>query len=860
MTLEQTSRDTDGRVSRVDMHCHSTASQVSKLGVQRAAGLPECATPPEEVYALAKRRGMDFVTITDHDTIDGAMQIADRPGMFVSEELTTHFRGEPAMAVHVLCYDIAPDDHDWLQAHAHDVELCAAYMYEREIACALAHPYYTVDRPLTARHRRRLAELFSVWEIRNGARAPELNRPAAMYVATRETIGIGGSDDHAGIDIGRTYTESPPAATPREFLAHMCSGRVTARGKQGSAAKWAHSAIVLAARSLEPAQTGAQTNGTHPNGALRARASATDEMHRDGTTIPNGAPRARASATDETPPASARPDPQRPDPQRVLTMVRRLLREGDARQGETGAGGPVSPQDARCLLRAWLTAVELDHLDTDGLIAHMQEESFSHSDLYRRACRLHERKLRGAVELALAAARGESEVLAAAEGVFEACIAAIPYAPATAFLAGEQTKLARLPSGAFGASGASGAPGGDDGDGETPRVAILADGIGSTHGVTRTIEEIRARGVPGYEIEVLGTDPEVDRRLSAVAEIEVPYFPGLRIGVPSLPAAVQTVTDGCFDAVHVCSPGPVGVAGALLARTLGLPLIGSYHTELTAYADLRSGRPELARAMELAVGAFYRACDAVLSPSLASDQALAEIGVPAELIMRWDRGVDTSRFDPALRDRSLLAGREGEHRINVMYSGRITHEKGAELLAEAFVAAREHEPGLHLVLAGGGPERERLRERVGAEHATFLGWLSGEELARAYASADMFLFCSATDTFGQVILEAQASGLPVIAVAEGGPVSLIEHRVSGLLCQARAGELAGAVLELAGSPLLGERLAAAGLASARTRTWERALERLGGGYARVLSPEAVRTGVPLTDSPRAEAGSLTRAA
>src|ERR1035441_8576079 len=173
----------------------------------------------------------------------------------------------------------------------------------------------------------------------------------------------------------------------------------------------------------------------------------------------------------------------------------------------------------------------------------------------------------------------------------------------------------------------------------TPRVAILADGSGSMHGVTRTIEEIRQRGVPGFEIEVVGTDPQVDRRLSAVAEIDVPYYPDLQIGVPSLPAAVQTLAGGAFDAIHVCSPGPVGVAGALLARTLGLPLIGSYHTELTAYADLRSGRPELAQAMELAVGAFYRACDVVLSPSAASDQALAEIGVPAELIMRWDRGV-----------------------------------------------------------------------------------------------------------------------------------------------------------------------------------------------------------------------------
>ncbi len=218
--------------SRVDMHCHSTASQESRLGVQRAVGLPECATPPEEVYELAKRRGMDFVTITDHDTIAGVMQIADRPDVFVSEELTAHFRGEP-QAVHVLCYGISPEDHEWLQAHGGDVELCAAYMYEREIACALAHPYYTVAAPLSARHRRRLAELFGVWEIRNGARARELNRPAATYIATRDGIGIGGSDDHAGVDIGRTYTEAPRARTPQEFLAHVRAGNVLARGASG---------------------------------------------------------------------------------------------------------------------------------------------------------------------------------------------------------------------------------------------------------------------------------------------------------------------------------------------------------------------------------------------------------------------------------------------------------------------------------------------------------------------------------------------------------------------------------------------------------------------------------------------------
>jgi len=770
--------------TRADLHCHSTASQESRLGVQRAVGLPECATPPEEVYELAKRRGMDFVTITDHDTIAGVLQIADRPDVFISEELTARFRGEP-QAVHVLCYGISPEDHDWLQAHSGDVELCAAYMHEREITCALAHPYYTVAAPLTARHRRRLAELFGIWEVRNGARARELNRPAATYVATRDGIGIGGSDDHAGVDIGRTFTEAPFAAGPAEFLAHVRAGRVVARGAQGSAAKWAHAAIALAARSL----------GRGPA---------------EG--------------------------PARPDPARVLRMVRRLLSEADARQG--ASTGDLDPQDARCLLRAWLSAVELDDLDERGLIEFMQHEDFSHSDLFRRACRLHERKLRAAVDGAVAAATGDGELLSAAEGLFEACIAAIPYAPAAAFLANEQAKLAAIPDGlgrppALAASERR--PGVGERrfeDGERPRVAILADGIGSTHGVTRTIQEIRSRGVPGFEIEVVGTDPEVDRRLAAVAEIDVPFYPGLRIGVPSLPAVVSMLADGRFDAVHVCSPGPAGIAGALVARALGLPLLGSYHTELTAYAGLRSGERRVAEATAMAVSAFYHACDLVLSPSAASDDALAAIGMPPGRVLRWDRGVDTSRFDPGLRDPALLPGA-----ITVMYSGRITREKGAELLADAFLRARARDPRLHLVLAGGGPEQERVRERLG-DAATFLGWLAGEELARAYASADVFLFPSATDTFGQVILEAQASGLPVVAVARGGPLSLIEDRASGLLCEPDPEQLAAAVLELAGSPLLREHLARTAARGARARTWELTLRRLADGYALALGGHA----------------------
>ena len=165
----------------------------------------------------------------------------------------------------------------------------------------------------------------------------------------------------------------------------------------------------------------------------------------------------------------------------------------------------------------------------------------------------------------------------------------------------------------------------------------------------------------------------------------------------------------------------------------------------------------------------------------------------------------------------------------MFYAGRLTSEKGVELLADAFLAAQARDPRLHLVLAGGGPEEEALRERLGA-HATFLGWLGGQDLARAYASADAFLFASRTDTFGQVILEAQASGLPVIAVDAGGPASLIASGETGLLTSPEVDALAAALLAVTSTPLLAQRLRQAGLAAVRERTWTASLAQLAAGY------------------------------
>ncbi len=494
-------------------------------------------------------------------------------------------------------------------------------------------------------------------------------------------------------------------------------------------------------------------------------------------------------------------------------MAQRVIVEGAAREGKVATD--IGPGDARALLEAWLGGIGLKVRGRE-LLDHLQSDGFSHADLYRRARRIHERRLRAVVGAgAEAVARGEG--LSAASGLFEALVPAVPYAPSAAFLGAEKAKLSAR-------------------EDEPRRVALIADGIGSMHGVTRTIEEIRERGVPGFEVDVVGTDAGVDRRLPAAAELEVPFYAGMKLGVPGLPDLVETLAEGRYDLVHVTAPGPAGVAATLLGRVTGMPLLGSYHTELGAYTGLRSGEDGLEAIAEIALRAFYGAPSLVLSPSPAADASLARIGVDPARLGRWERGVDVDRFAPGKSDRAAFPGE-----LKVLYAGRLSREKGIDLLAESFLRAHAGDPRLHLLLAGGGPEEVELRGRLG-EHATFLGWLEGEDLARAYASADIFLFCSSTDTYGQAIIEAGASGLPVVAVAEGGPAALVENRHTGLLCRPDPDHLAGAVLQLASSPLLRRHLGASGVRAARCRSWQRALDQLATGYRRVLGIDVLGSG------------------
>ena len=377
------------------------------------------------------------------------------------------------------------------------------------------------------------------------------------------------------------------------------------------------------------------------------------------------------------------------------------------------------------------------------------------------------------------------------------------------------------------------------------RVAILTDNdFGKVNGVTTTLkavlqyapQDLRLRvftacreeaDTPGYRAL-----PARGMPIPCYREMEV-FWPGRR----RLRSEVQRFDPGVL---HLTTPGPIGLAALHIQRALQLPMVGSFHTDLAAYAHLLTGSRAAGRLMAGFLRWPYGKCAHVLAPSEATRQLL--LGGrrrAAESVSIWRRGVDTAAFAPAFRSEALRASwGVTDERPALLYVGRVSREKGLELLAPLTRALTGAGHAHRLVVVGEGPYLEELRALL--PDAVFTGVLSGHALAEAYASADVFVFPSATDTAGNVVLEAQSSGVPVLVTDKGGPQENLEPDCSGLVLPAgdvqswiaATGQL---VREFAWRRTLGH----GARAYAERRSWQEALAPLYGWY-RLLAAQSPR--------------------
>lgn len=364
----------------------------------------------------------------------------------------------------------------------------------------------------------------------------------------------------------------------------------------------------------------------------------------------------------------------------------------------------------------------------------------------------------------------------------------------------------------------------------------IEDGVSRTLG--RLVGALEARG---HHVLVLGPTVEVPAvrqpgTFLPVPSVPIPRRPEYRFttGFPAyLRAQVEAFSP---DVVHLATPDVLGHRALTWARQHGIPAVATYHTHFVSYADYY--HLGIVKPLLWAIGRhFYNRCDEVYVPTPTMERELTAHGIQSTLRL-WPRGIELDRFSPDLRSEAWRSAHGFERSdVVVLFTSRLVREKGLDVFAD--VLRRLDHERVRALVVGDGPEREALAAELPG--SVFTGHLSGVDLATAYASADVFLFPSETETFGNVTLEAMASGLAVVCADGGGSRSLIEDGRTGVLCPPRDTDaFTAAVWRLSQSAEVRATLGAAAREAASTYDWPSLLDRMVAYYRGVLDERRSR--------------------
>jgi glycosyltransferase involved in cell wall biosynthesis len=326
------------------------------------------------------------------------------------------------------------------------------------------------------------------------------------------------------------------------------------------------------------------------------------------------------------------------------------------------------------------------------------------------------------------------------------------------------------------------------------------------NGVALTVHHLAAGlAARGHSIDLIRPrqpEPHPDERGIEAFEMRglgLPFYPGLRLGMPAGRRLRRHWQQQRPDAVYVATEGPLGWSAMRAARQLRIPLSSGFHTRFDHYAG-HYGVSMLTPLVRGYLGRFHRRAMATLVPTSALAQELHAMGIDNARLLR--RAVDTKLFHPDRRDAALRSswGVDATTPV-VLYVGRIAPEKNLQLAVQAFHAIQQRVPQARYVWVGEGPARALLQREN--PDFIFAGVQRGEALARHYASADLFPFPSLSETFGNVIIEAMAAGLPVIAFAQGAAREHLADGINGYSIEpGDATAFVRAATELAGNPAL----------------------------------------------------------
>ncbi len=374
------------------------------------------------------------------------------------------------------------------------------------------------------------------------------------------------------------------------------------------------------------------------------------------------------------------------------------------------------------------------------------------------------------------------------------------------------------------------------------KVAIFTDNdFTKVNGVSTALGAVLDHAPADVKARIYTCEPHRIDRADYLAMkgvgLGIPFYREMKMYVPPVRRFVRQAAADDIELIHLTTPGPIGLAAMYVASALRLPMVGSFHTDLAAYARILSGSAWLGRLMREYLRWPYGRCERIFVPSEATRQTLIRGKIDPSKIQIWRRGVSTEQFTPARRSEALRERwNVGPRRLALLYAGRVSKEKGLDLLRPLSDRLRRSGIDHQLIIAGDGPMRRELA--ASCPDAVFMGTLPVAEVATVMASADLFLFPSRTDTAGNVVLEAQASGLPVLVTDEGGPQEHMLDGETGHVC-ADLRAFARRITELTWNVERRGRLAERARAYAITRKWEPSLAPLYDAYRSV----GTRTGI-----------------
>ncbi len=793
-------------MSRCDLHIHSRHSARSEEWLFRRFDFPDSYSDPKQLYEQLRKRGMDYVTITDHDSIDGCLEIAHLPRTFISEQVTTYFPHD-ACKLHILVWGISEQQHRDIEGVRENIFDLQRYLQRAQIAHAVAHPLYSVNGKLEAMHLEQLILLFKHFEGINGLRdallsdlaqtlfkqlTPEqidvfANRHgvAPAHAEPWRKILVGGSDDHGGQFAASAFTETPAAKSEKEFLKSVRNGNCTPRGQGGTPLILSHGFYNTVACFIQDRFH----EKLGPSGAL---------LEKMFSRFMEGRAPTEFTLKEKT--------------EFIVQGVLSGKIFDFAKPANVSLWKELSGYFARPEVKAKL-ATQLDKVSEPERRTFLMANVVAEQLAFRFFNKFVQQLSSGNMVESVQALSAIAPIL----------VILTPYiygfhsqAPSRKWLRNLFKELT----------------------GEIPvalqnhKRAWFTDTLEDVNGVATTIRKMTAAGAAaGKELVVVASRSDLQlfdipiKNFPPIGEFELPEYELQKLSFPPILQMLDYVQRERFTEIIISTPGPVGLTALLAAKMLNLQTSGIYHTDFPQYIRILTEDSFLESVAWGYMHWFYGQLDTVFVNSEEYKQSWIKRGFDPAKLKILPRGLDTELFHPGRRDSAFFekfGASNGELRL--LYVGRISREKDLDLLADAYRRLRKEGLPVRLFVVGHGPYSEALAKSL--PDAFFTGYLRGTELAAAYASADIFVFPSTTDTFGNVILEAQASGLPVVVSDSGGPKELVAHKANGLITRSHNVEdFTDAIRALVTDQTLRERMANSARDSVTDRSWPRAFAK-----------------------------------